>query len=150
MSTDITRDDWAIESERLCPSSQAFSAYEQIERMVAEETELVCIYKKVPRGQSSYCTFTGAAAGKVPLIQVYKGICQLNWRWKPKITGLNEEQHAEVNSFMEAMRVELNGKEGKGWETIKVLRLGIDNVEESIKKAADGIDNVFAVAAKEE
>ncbi len=146
MATEITREQWAIETERLCPSTQAFTAYEQLERSVAEETDLDCTYFCVPRGQSDYCTFTGSVAGRIDIIQVYKGICQLNWRWKPKIPGLNEEQHSEINRIMDEFRSELNGKEGKGWETVKVLRLGIDNVQDAIKKVAAGVDEVMTIA----
>ena len=148
MATEISREQWAKETERLCPSSQAFSAYEQLERTVVEETDMECTYKCVPRGQSDYCTFTGSV-GRVNIIQVYKGICQLNWRWKPKIPGLSEEQHAEVNRVMDEFRTELNGKEGKGWETVKVLRLGLENVENAIKKVATGVEEIVA-AAKED
>ena len=146
MSAEVTRDQWATETERLCPSMQAFNAYEQLERTVSEETELNCAYTLAARGQSSYCTFTGSVDGRINIIQVYKGICQLNWRWKPKIPGLSDEQHAEVNRVMDEFRMSLNGKEGKGWETIKVLRLGLDNVEDAIKKVANDIEGVMTAA----
>ena len=146
MATEISRDEWATETERLCPSAQAFTAYEQLERLVSEETEMDCSYKCVPRGQSDYCTFKGSVAGRIDIIQVYKGICQLNWRWKSKIPGLSEEQHGEINRIMDEFREGLNGKEGKGWETVKVLRLGVDNVQDAIKKVAADVEEVMTTA----
>ena len=63
----------------------------------------------------------------------------MNWRRKPKITGLNEEEHELVGEIYEEFRETLSGKEGKGWETVKVLRLGEENVQEAVKKLADGL-----------
>jgi hypothetical protein len=148
MSAEVTRDQWATETERMCPSMQAFNAYEQLERTASEETDLDCSYTLASRGQSSYCTFTGSVAGRINIIQVYKGICQLNWRWKPKIPGLTDEQHAEVNRVLDEFRASLDGKEGKGWETVKVLRLGVDTVEEALKKVVTDIEDVMTAANK--
>ena len=142
----VTREQWAKETEKLCPSSQAFDAYEQLEQMIDQETDIVCDYQRVQRGQNAYCTFSGKASG-IDIIQVYKGICQLNWRCKPKPGGLSEEQSAEMEQAFEEFRQTLNGKEGKGWETVKVLRLGIENVEDAIKKVAATVDEIVSASA---
>ncbi len=146
-SEEVTRDQWAKETEKLCPSTQAFTAYEQLEQMVTEETQINCGYQRVQRGQNAYCTFSGKHAG-MDIIQVYKGICQLNWRCKPKIPGITEEQHEELNQAFEDFRTSLGGKEGKGWETIKVLRHGTETVEDVIRKLSESIDGVLSSVAE--
>ncbi len=67
----------------------------------------------------------------------------MNWRRKPKITGLNEEEHEQATEIYEEFRTTLSGKEGKGWETVKVLRLGEENVQEAVKKLADGLTAII-------
>ncbi|MDG1874167.1 MAG: hypothetical protein P8J27_09660 [Mariniblastus sp.] len=142
-SEEITREQWERETERLCPSPQAYSAYVDLERFIAENTDLTCTYKSVPRGKSDYATFHGTAGSQCSVIQVYKGQCQLNWRWKNKISGLNEEEREQVNVVYEAFRDALDGKEGKGWETVKVLRLGEETVQEAVKKVADDLVGII-------
>ncbi len=44
-----------------------------------------------------------------------------------------------MGEIYEEFRETLSGKEGKGWETVKVLRLGEENVQEAVKKLADGL-----------
>lgn len=141
-ATDITREQWENETERLCPSPMAFNAYVGLEQYIVENTDLVCTYKSVPRGKSDYATFHGAA-GPCSVIQVYKGQCQLMWRWKPKITGITDEQREKIDEIYEEFRTSLSGKEGKGWETVKVLRLGEETVQEAVKKLADGLLEVL-------
>ena len=136
MPTDITREQWEMETERLCPSGLAFNAYVDLEQFIVDNTELTCTYQSVQRGKSAYATFL-ATAGDVPVCQIYKGQCQLNWRYKLKIDGLSEEERASVDEVFEEFRVALQGKENKGWETVKVLRLGEDNVHEAVKNLAD-------------
>lgn len=136
MATDITREQWEMETERLCPSGLAFTAYFDLEQFIVENTDLTCTYQLVQRGKSAYATFL-ATAGDVPVCQIYKGQCQLNWRYKLKITGLTEEDREAVNQVFEEFRLTLNGKEDKGWETVKVLRLGEENVHEAVKILAD-------------
>lgn len=143
MSVEITREQWERETERLCPSPQAFNAYLALEQFITEHTELTCTYNSVTRGKSDYATFHGTAGDKCSVIQVYKGQCQLNWRWKPKIAGLNEEERTRVDEVYEEFRATLNGKEGKGWETVKVLRLGEENVQEALKKVADDLVDII-------
>ena len=67
----------------------------------------------------------------------------MNWRWKAKVAGLNEEERAKVDVAYEAFRAALDGKEGKGWETVKVLRLGEENVHEAVKKVADELVGII-------
>lgn len=136
MATDITREQWEMETERLCPSGLAFSAYVELEQFITDNTDLNCTYQSVQRGKSAYATFL-ACAGDVPVCQVYKGQCQLNWRYKLKIAGLSEEERSSVDEVFEEFRLTLNGKENKGWETVKVLRLGEDKVQEAVKILAD-------------
>ena len=62
---------------------------------------------------------------------------------KPKISGLNEEEHVQVGEIYEEFRATLTGKEGKGWETVKVLRLGEESVQEAVKKLADGLTAII-------
>jgi hypothetical protein len=145
-SVEITREQWETETERLCPSALAFNAYADLERYIAENTDLNCSYQMVPRGKSSYATFLGTA-GNCNVIQVYKGQCQLNWRWKLKVPGTNEEERARVDEIFEEFRVTLNGKENKGWETVKVLRLGEEKVQEAVKVLAD---QLMEIIGKEE
>lgn len=143
MAEDITREQWERETERLCPSGQAYNAYVELEQFIVDNTDLTCTYKSVTRGKSDYATFHATAGAQCSVMQVYKGQCQLNWRWKPKITGLSEEEREEVNVVYEAFRAELTGKEGKGWETVKVLRLGEESVQEAVKKVADGLVGII-------
>ena len=86
--------------------------------------------------------FYASAGTQCAVIQVYKGQCQLNWRMKPKITGLDEEERERVGEIYEEFRTSLTGKEGKGWETVKVLRLGEDEVQEAVKKLADDLTEI--------
>lgn len=133
MATEITREQWLEETERLCPSDQAYDAYVAVEEEIVENTDLDVSYMSVSRGKSDYCTFS-AFKGKFAVTQMYKGQCQLNWRWKGKMPGLTEEKEEEVVAAFEEFRTTLNGKEGKGWETVKVLRLGEDTVKEAVVK----------------
>ena len=140
---EITREQWERETERLCPSPQAYNAYVELEQFITENTDLTCTYKSVPRGKSDYATFLATAGPQCTVIQVYKGQCQLNWRWKLKVAGLNEEERSQVDEVYETFRETLNGKEGKGWETVKVLRLGEENVHEAVKKVADDLVGII-------
>lgn len=140
---EITREQWDRETERLCPSPQAYSAYVELEQFITENTSLTCTYKSMPRGKSDYATFHATAGPQCSVIQVYKGQCQLMWRWKNKITGLDEEERERVNEIYEEFRSTLSGKEGKGWETVKVLRLGEENVQEAVKKLADDLTQII-------
>ena len=133
---DVTREDWVQETERLCPSSLAFNAYVELEEMIVADTDLAVTYKRVPRGKSSYCTFQANAGNHLHVIQVYKGQCQLHMRVNPKLPGATEEQHETLLAAYEDFRVELNGKEGKGWETVKVIRMGEEKVHDAIRKLA--------------
>ena len=145
MAVDITREQWEMETERLCPSALAFNAYADLERYIVENTDLKCTYQSVSRGKSDYATFLGQA-GNCNVIQVYKGQCQLNWRWKLKVPGTTDEERAEIDEIFEEFRASLNGKEDKGWETVKVLRLGEENVQEAVKVVAD---KLMAIIGKE-
>lgn len=143
MATEITRDDWARETERLCPSGLAYSAYVALERFIVEDTDLNVTYESVSRGKSDYATFHATAGEKFSIAQVYKGQCQLNWKVKPKIAGLSEEDRERVNQAYQLFREALDGKEGKGWETVKVLRLGEETVQEAVKKVADELGEIM-------
>ncbi|MFT5302778.1 MAG: hypothetical protein ACI87E_001252 [Mariniblastus sp.] len=147
-ATEISREQWERETERLCPSGQAFNAYLGLEQFIVENTDLTCAYTSVTRGKSDYATFYASAGDKLAVIQVYKGQCQLNWRMKPKMASLTEEEHAECHNIYEEFRMSLTGKEGKGWETVKVLRLGEDEVQEAVKKLADNLLNVIVKPEK--
>ena len=136
MATEITREEWDRETERLCPSGQAYSAYEALEQYIVEETDLNVTYESVPRGKSDYATFHAFAGDHCSVCQVYKGQCQLNWKLKSKTAGLTEEQRELIGEAYEVFRTKLEGKEGKGWETVKVLRLGEENVQEAVKEVA--------------
>ena len=135
MASEITREEWDRETERLCPSGQAYSAYVALEQFIVEDTDLTVTYESVPRGKSDYATFH-AFTGDCSVAQVYKGQCQLNWKLKSKTSGLTEEQRELITEAYEVFRTKLEGKEGKGWETVKVLRLGEDNVQEAVKTIA--------------
>ena len=148
MATEITREQWERETERLCPSARAFNAYVALERFIAENTSLTCTYTSVTRGKSDYATFYASAGPQCSVIQVYKGQCQLNWRMKPKITGLDEEERERVFEIYEEFRTKLSGKEGKGWETVKVLRLGEETVHEAVKQLADGLIDIVCKEEK--
>ncbi len=138
MATDITREQWELETERLCPSGLAFNAYVELEQFIVDNTDLTCTYQSVQRGKSTYATFL-ATAGGCNVAQIYKGQCQLNWRWKPKIAGLDDQERERVDEVFEEFRQSLNGKENKGWETVKVLKLGEENVHDAVKKLADDL-----------
>jgi hypothetical protein len=146
-ATVSTREQWERETERLCPSARAFNAYVGLEQFIVENTTLKCTYTSVTRGKSDYATFYASAGDHCAVIQVYKGQCQLNWRMKPKVTGLDEEKRDRGEEIYEEFRTTLTGKEGKGWETVKVLRLGENEVQEAVKKLAD---DLTAVVCKEE
>lgn len=136
MATEITREEWDRETERLCPSGQAYSAYVALEQYIVEETDLNVTYESVSRGKSDYATFHAFAGVHCSVAQVYKGQCQLNWKLKSKTAGLTEEQRELIGEAYDAFRNKLEGKEGKGWETVKVLRLGEENVQEAVKAVA--------------
>jgi hypothetical protein len=139
MATEITREEWDRETERLCPSGQAYSAYVALEQFIVEETDLNVTYESVSRGKSDYATFYAFAGVHCSVAQVYKGQCQLNWKLKTKTAGLSEEQRELIGEAYEAFRTKLEGQEGKGWETVKVLRLGEDNVHEAVKAVAGSL-----------
>ena len=141
-ATEITREQWERETERLCPSARAFNAYVGLEQFIVENTSLTCTYTSVTRGKSDYATFYASAGSQCSVIQVYKGQCQLNWRMKPKITGLNDDERERVGEIYEEFRETLTGKEGKGWETVKILRLGETEVQEAVKKLADELTEI--------
>jgi hypothetical protein len=143
---DVTREDWMQETERLCPSSLAFNAYADLEEMIVSETELTCTYKRVPRGKSSYCTFQANAGTQLHVIQVYKGQCQLHMRVNPKLTGVTDEERELLLAAYEEFRTELNGCEGKGWETVKVILMGEEKVHDAIRKLAS---DLIAVVGKD-
>ena len=135
MATEITREEWLEETERLCPSDRAFDAYVALEEEICENTDLEVSYTSVSRGKSDYATFS-AFAGKCLVSQMYKGQCQLNFRWKGTMVGLSEEGKETLEAAYEKFRISLNGKEGKGWETVKVLRLGEAHVQEAVVELA--------------
>lgn len=143
MTTEITRDDWARETERLCPSGLAYNAYVAIERFIVDDTDLSVTYESVPRGKSEYATFHATVGDKLSIAQVYKGICQLNWKPKAKISGLSDEDKTRVDLAYAEFRETLEGKEGKGWETVKVLRLGEETVQDAIKKVAADLSGIM-------
>ena len=143
---DITREDWVQESERLCPSSLAFNAYVELEEMIVADTDLAVTYKRVPRGKSSYATFQANAGTHLHVIQVYKGQCQLHMRVNPKLSGVSDEDREILLAAYEDFRVELNGKEGKGWETVKVIRMGEEKVHDAIRKLAGELMSVIGDA----
>jgi len=147
-ATEITREQWERETERLCPSAQAFNAYVGLEQFIVDNTSLKCTYTSVTRGKSDYATFYASAGDHCSVIQVYKGQCQLNWRMTPKISSLGDDERSRATEIYEEFRSSLNGKEGKGWETVKVLRLGEDEVQEAVKKLADGITDIVCKEEK--
>ena len=51
MATEITREEWDRETERLCPSGQAYSAYLALEQFIVEDTDLSVTYESVSRGK---------------------------------------------------------------------------------------------------
>jgi len=104
-----------------------------LEEEICENTDLDVSYMSVSRGKSDYATFS-AFIGKCAVTQMYKGQCQLNWRWKGTMPGLTEEANESLIAAYEEFRTTLNGVEGKGWETVKVLRLGEDEVKEAVLK----------------
>lgn len=139
MATDITREQWDLETERLCPSGQAYTAYVDLEEFIVEETGLKVTYQSVSRGKSDYATFLATAGDKCNVAQVYKGKFQLNWKVKVKVPGVTEEQRTRIDEIYEEFRIALDGEEGKGWETVKILRLGEETVQEAVKKLADDL-----------
>jgi hypothetical protein len=142
---DVTREEWAEETERLCPSSLAYS---DLEEMIVNETDLSVTYKRVPRGKSSYCTFQANAGSHLHVIQVYKGQCQLHMRVNPKLTNVTDEDRELLLQAYEDFRTTLNGKEGKGWETVKVIRMGEEKVHDAIRKLASELIEVLGDDAK--
>jgi hypothetical protein len=145
---DVTREEWAEETERLCPSSLAYNAYSDLEEMIVNETDLSVTYKRVPRGKSSYCTFQANAGSHLHVIQVYKGQCQLHMRVNPKLTNVTDEDRELLLQAYEDFRTTLNGKEGKGWETVKVIRMGEEKVHDAIRKLASELIEVLGDDAK--
>ncbi len=145
---DITREDWVQETERLCPSALAYNAYVELEEMIVADTDLAVTYKRVPRGKSSYATFQANAGNQLHVIQVYKGQCQLHMRVNPKLTGVSEEEREILLAAYEDFRATLDGKEGKGWETVKVIRKGEEKVHDAIRKLASELTSVIDGTAK--
>jgi hypothetical protein len=67
------------------------------------------------------------------------------------MAGLTDEAKEEIDTAYENFRTTLDGKEDKGWETVKVLRLGEENVKDAvIKVAQDLVEVVKNVGVKEE
>lgn len=147
MAEKISREQWVNETERLCPSALAFNAYVELEELIVEETDLTVKYKMVPRGKSSYATCYASAGKQLNIMQCYKGQCQLNWRPNPKLSNVTDEEKELVASIYEEFRETLGGKEGKGWETVKVLTVGEDVVHDAVRKVAS---DLMAVISKEE
>lgn len=139
--TEITREQWVQETERLCPSDRAYDAYVALEEEIVEHTDLDITYLSVSRGKSDYATFAGSA-GKCAVVQMYKGQCQLNWRWKGTMAGLTDEAKEQIDNAYETFRSTLDGKEDKGWETVKVLRLGEENVRDAVIKVSEELVGV--------
>ena len=139
MATEITREEWARETERLCPSGLAYNAYVALERFIVDDTDLTVTYQSVSRGKSDYATFLATAGDRCEIAQVYKGQCQLNWKLKSKVPGLSDDERERVEVAYNEFRSTLEGKEGKGWETVKVLRLGEDAVQDAVKKVAEDL-----------
>ena len=146
--TKITREQWLEETERLCPSDRAYDAYVALEEEICQNTDLDVTYMSVSRGKSDYATFS-AFAGKCAVTQMYKGQCQLNWRWKGTMPGLTEEGKTKLEEVYEEFRITLDGKEGKGWETVKVLRLGEDKVRDAVIKLSAELVKVVAACTAE-
>lgn len=144
MATEISREQWEQETERLCPSEQAHSAYVELEQFIVEATDLEVSYQKVARGKTDYATFLASVDGKCEIAQVYKGKCQLNWKMKSKVAGISDEQREQIEQAYEQFRVALDGKEGKGWETVRVLRLGEENVQQAVKKIAEDLTDIVS------
>lgn len=145
---DITREDWVQETERLCPSALAYNAYVDLEEMIVADTDLTVTYKRVPRGKSSYATFQANAGNQLHVIQVYKGQCQLHMRVNPKLTGASDEEREVLLAAYEDFRTTLDGKEGKGWETVKVIRKGEEKVHDAIRKLAEELTSVLDGSSK--
>ena len=145
---EITREDWVQETERLCPSALAYNAYVELEEMIVADTDLSVTYKRVPRGKSSYATFQANAGTHLHVIQVYKGQCQLHMRVNPKLTGASDEDREMLLAAYEDFRTTLDGKEGKGWETVKIIRTGEEKVHDAIRKLAAELTSVLAGDAK--
>ena len=145
---EITREDWVQETERLCPSALAYNAYVELEEMIVADTDLSVTYKRVPRGKSSYATFQANAGTQLHVIQVYKGQCQLHMRVNPKLTGVTDEEREVLLAAYEDFRSTLDGKEGKGWETVKVIRKGEEKVHDAIRKLAEELTSVISGDAK--
>jgi hypothetical protein len=114
MASDITREQWEEETERLCPSGQAYHAYVDLEQFIVEATDLNVTYQKVARGKTDYATFLATAGDKCSIAQVYKGKCQLNWKLKSKVPGISDEQREQIDQAYEEFRVALDGQERLG------------------------------------
>ncbi len=142
MATEITREEWDRETERLCPSGLAYNAYVGLEQFIVEDTNLTVTYESVSRGKSDYATFHASAGDRCSIAQVYKGQCQLNWKIKPKISGLSDEDRERVQNAYEQFREALDGKEGKGWETVKILKLGEETVKEAVRRVAEELCDI--------
>ena len=68
-------------------------------------------------------------------------------RVNPKLTGATDEDRELLLAAYEDFRTELNGKEGKGWETVKVIRMGEEKVHDAIRKLAGELNSVVATLA---
>ena len=58
------------------------------------------------------------------------------------MTGATDEDRELLLAAYEDFRTELNGKEGKGWETVKVIRMGEEKVHDAIRKLAGELNSV--------
>jgi hypothetical protein len=63
-------------------------------------------------------------------------------RVNPKLSGVSDEEREILLAAYEDFRVELNGKEGKGWETVKVILMGEEKVHDAIRKLAAELTSV--------
>ena len=142
-SEEIPRSDWLAETQQLCPSDAAIDAYVALERYVVEKTPLLATYRRNKHGKSHFATFCGSALGQCNVIQIYKGRCWLNWKWTPDKSARPAKQVESINRAFEQLRFSLDGSKTKGWEQVKVVRLGLDRVKSALLKAS--VDLVAAL-----
>lgn len=138
---EIRQVEWHAEMETKT-HPDALKAYLALERYIIDYTDLKVTYRRNLSGNSHHATFCASARGHCCVIQVLNGSCELIWDWKSKIPGASKEKHDAVRGAFDRFRRSLGGKK-QGYEKVKVLSLGIERVQEAIKKVSDELNVIL-------
>jgi len=67
----------------------------------------------------------------------------LIWRWRKKIPGKSPAQQAEVQVAFGDFRKALGGTEGKSWEQVDVLAIGVPRIQEALAIVSSKLNRIL-------